>query len=72
MDFTGTFLTISVVLFLMSWLVVELAIVFYYRPRFGTRTITAEVQRLSGEYPAIPFFAGLVIGLLTMHFWGCF
>ena len=63
------------ILFLLIWLFGDLWIKFVIRKQLGNEdypTITDLIQTLSSQYIAIPFMAGLVIGLITGHLFGQF
>lgn len=50
------------------WLIYDLLVVFYLGPRYHVPTITHDIYTWSFKYPAIPFFTGLILGLLCGHF----
>ena len=52
---------------LLCWLVYDLVVVACCWRAPTWPTITATVQRLSTAYPAVPFLAGLSLGLLCGH-----
>jgi hypothetical protein len=72
MNITVLFIVGSIALFLASWLAFDLAVALWFRPKYGTPTITHEVRRLGRRYLAATFLAGLVIGLVCGHLFGDF
>lgn len=57
---------------LLIWLVYDVIVAFCLPSTSQIPTITRRVQSLSHSFPAIPFLAGFLGGLLAGHFWGNF
>ena len=69
MSLTDLLILVPVLLWALIWLIGDILIATWLRPRYGIRTITSRLQQLGSAYPAVPFLAGLVIGLLCGHLW---
>lgn len=72
MNITDAFIFCTTGGILLLWLLYDIAVLTFLGARFGTLTITRELQRISSKYIVIPFMSGLILGLICGHLFGQF